>query len=66
MNPRTVIMYMFAGTYCLVLLAAVGASLFYPPGTVRETFTIEIFKMLATIAAITATLLALKEPPKEP
>ena len=68
MNTKNIIALMLCGTVCTVISASVVAALFYPPGTVTETFRTKIFEILIYILGTVSGFLLGKgnEKDKEP
>jgi hypothetical protein len=52
MNPKSIVAIVLAGTVCLVLSTSIISAMFYPPGTVTETFRLKIFELLIYILGI--------------
>lgn len=65
MNPKSIVAMILAGTVCLVLTSSIVTAMFYPPGTVTETFRLKIFELLIYILGIISGWLLSKgnEPP---
>ena len=57
---------MIGGTVCAVVLSTNVAALFYPPGTVSETFRVKMFDLLLVLTGICSAWLfgGRAEPPK--
>jgi hypothetical protein len=66
MNARNIVVILLAGTVCLILSASTIAALFYPPGTVTETFRLKVFEILIYIMGIVSGWLMGKDAPKPP
>ena len=66
MNAKNIVAVILAGTVCVVILASVVGTLFYPPGTVTETFRVKIFDLLIYIMGLVSGWLLGRnpEPPK--
>ncbi len=66
MKPRDLCALILCSTCCLVILASVATALLYPPGTVTETFRMEIFKLLyLIIGVVSGWLVKASEQPKQ-
>lgn len=68
MNAKNIVAIVLAGTVCLVMLSSIGAAIFYPPGTVTETYRLKIFELLIYILGIVSGWLLGRtpEPPAKP
>ena len=52
LNPKSVVAVILASTVCIVIVATVIGAIFYPPGTVTETFRVKMFELLIYILGI--------------
>lgn len=65
-NPKSIVAVIMALTVSLVLIISTAAALFYPPGTVTETFRQKIFEILIFIVGTVSGWLLGKAEPTQP